>query len=60
LIVKGKEISTFRNFFDENVGEVDQPFAIWGSAGFLEIAVNGRSAAQILGVKRGDPVETRN
>jgi S-adenosylmethionine hydrolase len=35
------------------------PFAIWGSAGFLEISVNGNSAAKMLGLKRGDPVILR-
>ena len=56
LSVNGKVISAFRNFFGENVGEIDEPFAIWGSAGFLEIALNGRSAAQVLDVKRGDQI----
>ena len=56
LRIKGKVISAFRNFFGENVGDADGPFAIWGSAGFLEIAVNGRSAAEILDVKRGDKI----
>jgi S-adenosylmethionine hydrolase len=56
LSVNGTVISAFRNFFGENVGETDEPFAIWGSAGFLEIAVNGRSAAQILNAKRGDQI----
>jgi hypothetical protein len=32
----------------------DAPFAIWGSAGLLEISVNGASAAKALGVGRGD------
>ena len=31
-------------------------FAIWGSAGFLEISVNGGSAAKMLGAKRGDTI----
>ncbi|HKR21674.1 MAG TPA: SAM-dependent chlorinase/fluorinase [Pyrinomonadaceae bacterium] len=56
LVVNGKTIRAFRNFFGEEVGEAGEPFAIWGSAGFLEIAVNGRSAAEILGAKRGDEV----
>ena len=34
----------------------DELFAIWGSAGFLEVAVNGGSAATFLRAKRGDPV----
>ncbi|HEV2149782.1 MAG TPA: SAM-dependent chlorinase/fluorinase [Longimicrobiaceae bacterium] len=33
-----------------------EPFAIWGSAGFLEVSVNGASAARRLGVRRGDAV----
>lgn len=56
LSVNSKVISAFRNFFGENVGDADEAFAIWGSAGFLEIAVNGRSAAEILDVKRGDKI----
>ena len=54
LFVNGRKISALRNFYGEAApGEV---FAIWGSAGFLEISVNGASAAQILGAKRGDAV----
>jgi S-adenosyl-L-methionine hydrolase (adenosine-forming) len=53
VLVNGKAITTFRSFFGENVGEPEEPFAIWGSAGFLEIAVNGGSAAELLKVKRG-------
>ena len=56
LSVNGRVISAFRNFFGENVGETDEPFAIWGSTGFLEIAINGGSAAEILRVKRGDQI----
>ncbi|HEX5709016.1 MAG TPA: SAM-dependent chlorinase/fluorinase [Pyrinomonadaceae bacterium] len=33
-----------------------EPFAIWGSAGFLEISVNRDSAARVLNVARGRPV----
>ena len=58
MVINGKAISTFRKFFGEEVGGAEEPFAIWGSAGFLEIAVNGRSAAEFLGVKRGDEVHT--
>jgi S-adenosylmethionine hydrolase len=56
LVVNGKVISTFRSFFGEELGEIDEPFAIWGSAGFLEIAVNRGSAAALLKAKRGDTV----
>ena len=54
LVVNGRTISEFRRFY--GAGDDESPFAIWGSAGFLEIAVNGGSAARVLGVKRGDEV----
>lgn len=54
LLVKGKTIGSFRDFYgDSGPNEV---FAIWGSAGFLEIVVNRGSAALTLGVKRGEAV----
>lgn len=34
-----------------------EPLAILGSCGFLELAVNGGSAAQALGLAVGAPVE---
>jgi S-adenosylmethionine hydrolase len=36
--------------------EIGAPLAIIGSSGMLEIAVNGGSAAQVLGLKHGDTV----
>ena len=54
LVTNGKTIRDFRNFYGE--ASTTAPFAIWGSAGFLEISVNGRSAAKTLRVKRGDKV----
>jgi S-adenosylmethionine hydrolase len=57
IVVKGTTINKFRKFYGEGAGE--SLFAIWGSAGFLEISINGGSAAQGLGVKRGDPVNIR-
>jgi S-adenosyl-L-methionine hydrolase (adenosine-forming) len=68
LLVKRRVISTFRQFFaeeqvspDDQTSQDEQPptdelFAIWGSAGFLELAINGGSAATLLRTKRGDPV----
>lgn len=54
LTLNGRTISVLRNFYGEApVGEI---FAIWGSAGFLEISMNGGSAAQVLSAKRGDPI----
>jgi S-adenosylmethionine hydrolase len=54
LVVNGQTISEFRRFYGE--GDDESLFAIWGSAGFLEISVNGDSAAKILNVRRGDEV----
>ncbi|HEX5884193.1 MAG TPA: SAM-dependent chlorinase/fluorinase [Pyrinomonadaceae bacterium] len=56
LLVKEKPIQTFRRFYGEDSGSPNELFAIWGSAGFLEIAVNNGSAALTLGVKRGELV----
>lgn len=53
LVFKGKSISRCRDFYD---GAGKEIFAIWGSAGFLELSVNGRSAAEGLRAKRGDLV----
>lgn len=54
IVVQGRTITEFRRFYGE--GNDEALFAIWGSAGFLEISVNGGSAAQVLSVKRGDPI----
>ncbi|HEX7294862.1 MAG TPA: SAM-dependent chlorinase/fluorinase [Pyrinomonadaceae bacterium] len=61
LKVKDKTITSFRNFFAEGQAK-EKFFAVWGSAGFLEIAALNRSAAKKLKVKRGDMVrlETRD
>jgi S-adenosylmethionine hydrolase len=55
LHVNGKLVRNFRNFYNE-AGAAKDLFAIWGSAGFLEISVNGGSAAKTLRAKRGDSV----
>jgi len=57
LVVNRKTIREFRNFYGEDSAKT--PFAIWGSAGFLEIAVNGGSAAKVVGAKRGNTVMLR-
>ena len=54
LLVNRKTIRQFRNFYGED--STNTPFAIWGSAGFLEISVNGGSAANLLKVRRDDKV----
>ena len=56
LTVNGRVIETLRRFFTDEHGSPDEIFAIWGSAGFLEIAINRRSAADFLHARRGDPV----
>src|SRR5687768_2252366 len=44
LSLCGREVRAFRRFFAE--GEGGEPFAVWGSAGLLEIAVFRDSAAR--------------
>jgi S-adenosylmethionine hydrolase len=56
LLVKRKVVRSFRKFFADEDGSKDEIFAIWGSAGFLELAVNGGSAAEQLRAKRGEAV----
>jgi S-adenosylmethionine hydrolase len=56
LLIKRRIIKTFRQFYADERGSKKQIFAIWGSAGFLELAINGSSAAARLKVKRGDSV----
>ena len=59
LLVKRRVIKSFRQFYGDegrskNRSTSSELFAIWGSAGFLELSVNGASAAQLLHAKRGD------
>lgn len=56
LRLKRKVVKSFRSHFAEDTGSKDKVFAIWGSAGFLEMAATGESAATILKAHRGDPV----
>jgi S-adenosylmethionine hydrolase len=56
LRVRGKQIKSFRSYFAEQTGSRDKVFAVWGSAGFLEIAASNDSAARLLKGRRGDPV----
>ena len=56
LIVKGKQIGSFRRFFADQVSVKNELFMLIGSAGFVEIAVQNASAAEILSAKRGDSV----
>ena len=56
LLIKGQAITAFREFFAGEGNGKQKLFAIWGSAGFLEIAAQNRSAAKVLKVERGERV----
>ena len=56
LMISGYTIRSFRRFYGEGEGGSEKLFAVWGSAGFLEIAATNRSAARLLKAKRGQPV----
>jgi hypothetical protein len=57
LLVNGREINSFKRFFADDAGAPEEPFAVWGSAGLLEIAVFRDSAARVLGLGRGSELE---
>ncbi|MGH9680483.1 MAG: SAM hydrolase/SAM-dependent halogenase family protein [Candidatus Acidiferrales bacterium] len=54
LVVNGKEITKFVRTFGS--GGPGEPVALFGSAGYLEIAVNRGNAARTLGANRGAEV----
>lgn len=56
LAVNGREVSVWREFFADRRGDQNELFCLFGSAGFLEIAAENNSAAQILNARRGDRV----
>ena len=56
LKVGGKQIQSLRRFYGDHARGGKRPFAIWGSAGFLEISAENKSAAELLGVARGERV----
>jgi S-adenosyl-L-methionine hydrolase (adenosine-forming) len=56
LRVRRKLVKSFRSYFAEDTGSKERVFAIWGSAGFLEIAAAQESAAKVLNTRRGDEV----
>jgi S-adenosylmethionine hydrolase len=53
LTINGWKITSFRRFFAEGRDTPNELFAIWGSAGYLEIAAYQASAAELTGAKRG-------
>lgn len=56
LLVAEREITSFRKYFAEEGSPGGELFAVWGSAGFLEIAAFQASAAKLLGIERGERV----
>jgi S-adenosylmethionine hydrolase len=62
LNINGHAVRSFRRFFADKAGGANDSgnagalFAIWGSAGFLEVAAFQTSAAQLLGAQRGHSV----
>lgn len=58
LTFQGQQVDTLRTFFAEEK-RAKGVFCVWGSAGFLEIAVKNGSAAKQLKIERSDPVVVR-
>lgn len=56
VLINDAEIKAFRRFYAEGVENSGELFAIWGSAGFLEIAALQDSAARRLRVQRGQSI----
>jgi S-adenosyl-L-methionine hydrolase (adenosine-forming) len=57
LTINGHRVKSIRRFFAEKAAnEKEKLFAVWGSAGFLEIAIGNRSAAKFLKARRGQTV----
>jgi hypothetical protein len=55
----GRVVSNFRRFFSDTDGETGEPFALWGSAGFLELAAFRDSAARLLNLTRGQAIRIK-
>src|SRR5688572_6825080 len=56
LSINGTEIDAMRRFFADDSDSSNDLFALWGSAGFLEVSVQNDSAANALNAKAGDLV----
>ncbi len=59
LLINDRTINSFKNFFVEEASAQTDLFAIWGSAGFLELAAQNRPAAELLKARRGQLVFVR-
>lgn len=53
IVINGQEIKSFRDFYAQQSVDSEELFAIWGSAGFLEIVACQDSAARRLNAVRG-------
>src|SRR5919199_6047879 len=60
LQVGAHVVRTFRRFYGEGDFVPRAIFAIWGSAGFLEISAAQDSAARLLGIERGQTVKVQS
>jgi S-adenosylmethionine hydrolase len=56
LKINGQTVHSFRDFFAEEAGGPQTLFAVWGSAGFLEIVAWRASAAAALNARRGQSI----
>ena len=56
LTINGREVTSLRRFYSEGGNTAGEVFAIWGSAGYLELAAHRASAAQLLDAKRGQVI----
>jgi len=54
MVVGKREVTTLRTSYSE--GAPGEPFAILGSMGFIEIATNRGSAAQLISAAKGTEV----
>jgi hypothetical protein len=59
LTIGGRSVTELREFYEAEEGSAGGLFAIWGSAGFLEVSALRDSAANLAGAKRGDGVTLR-
>ena len=57
--VNGHAITKMNRCYADAVNAADEFFAIWGSAGFLELSAYCASAAQRLGVSCGSPIRLK-
>lgn len=56
LVISNRIITSIRRFFSEETETRGELFAVWGSAGFLEIVAFCDSAARLLDIGRGQRV----